>query len=282
MTTRSTSASAASALRSGVSAPKRAATTLERTISEALPDSDVAMASGRLNARKSVSGSGRRTRNGRTTRRVSGWARLGVAPVSTPRMARSSSAIASADAGRSAGLLAMARRITRSTAATAGEPVSAGGCSCCVACRTSTIVRPLNAGRPASISKRIAPAAKRSLRLSTASPVTCSGAMYRGVPITTPVRVSPVAGLSAPSSSGRARPKSRSFTPWAVRKTLDGFRSRWTMPRACSAESAASMPSPIGSASEVLSGPRCSRSASDSPSRSSIAMNRRPPSSPTS
>ena len=106
MTTRSTSASAASALRSGVSAPKRAATTLERTISEALPDSDVAMASGRLNARKSVSGSGRRTRNGRTTRRVSACARLGVAPrVHAASMARSSSAIASADAGPFRGLL---------------------------------------------------------------------------------------------------------------------------------------------------------------------------------
>ena len=31
--------------------------------------------------------------------------------------------------------------------------------------------------------------------MSTASPVTCSGAMYRGVPITIPVRVSPVSGL---------------------------------------------------------------------------------------
>ena len=40
----------------------------------AMPDSDVAIASGRLNARKSVSGSGRSTRNGRTTRRVSACA----------------------------------------------------------------------------------------------------------------------------------------------------------------------------------------------------------------
>ena len=43
---------------------------LERTISEPMPDNDVAIASGRLKARKSVSGSGRRTRNGSTTRRV--------------------------------------------------------------------------------------------------------------------------------------------------------------------------------------------------------------------
>ena len=55
--------------------------------------------------------------------------------------------------------------------------------------------------------------------------------------------------LNERSSSGRASPKSSSFTPCGVRNTLDGFRSRWTMPRACSAESAASMPRPIGTAS---------------------------------
>ena len=68
------------------------------------------------------------------------------------------------------GRLASARRITRSTAAIAGEPVSAGGCSCTVACRTSTIVAPPKAGRPASISNRIAPAEKRSERASTGRP----------------------------------------------------------------------------------------------------------------
>ena len=75
ITTRSTSASAASALRSGASPAKRAAVALERTTSEPMPESDVAMASGRLKARKSVSGSGRRTRNGSTTSRVSARAR---------------------------------------------------------------------------------------------------------------------------------------------------------------------------------------------------------------
>jgi hypothetical protein len=108
---------------------KRAATALERTISALLPESDVAMASGRLKARKSVSASGRNTRNGSTTRRVSAWAIVGAEPLSMPRMVRNSSAMASADTGRSDGRLAMARRITRSMAATAGDPVRAGGCS---------------------------------------------------------------------------------------------------------------------------------------------------------
>ena len=52
MTTRSTSASAASAFRSGISAPKRAATTLERTTIDALADNDVAMASRQTECQK--------------------------------------------------------------------------------------------------------------------------------------------------------------------------------------------------------------------------------------
>ena len=79
--------------------------------------------------------------------------------------------------------------------------------------------------------------------------------------MTTPVRVSPAARPSAPASSGWARPKSSSLTPCAVRKTFDGFRSRWTMPRACSAASADSMPRPIGSASAAVRAPRSSRAA---------------------
>ena len=39
-------------------------------------------------------------------------------------------------------------------------------------------------------------------------------------------------------SSGRARPKSSSFTPCGVTNTFDGLRSRWMMPRACRADSA--------------------------------------------
>ena len=90
VTTRSTSASAARALRSGVSPANRAATALERTTREPVPDSDVAIASGRLNARKSDSGSARNDADGNTTRRVSTWATAGTSPVSPMRMPRSS------------------------------------------------------------------------------------------------------------------------------------------------------------------------------------------------
>ena len=70
--------------------------------------------------------------------------------------------------------------------------------------------------------------------------------------MTMPVCVSPEAESRDCSRSGRARPKSSSFTPCGVRNTLDGLRSRWTTPRSCSAPSAASISSPIGSVSDTL------------------------------
>ena len=131
ITTRSTSASAASALRSGASPAKRAAVALERTTSEPIAESEVAIASGRLKARKSVSGSGAQDAERQHDEARERARERPASSIAEPRRgrARSSSAIASAEAGRSAGRLASARRITRSTAATAGEPVSAGGCS---------------------------------------------------------------------------------------------------------------------------------------------------------
>ena len=108
---------------------QRAPAALDRTIRELSPVSEVAIASGRLNARKSDSGSGRSARNGSTTRRVSGCASAVVLSLCTPSTSSSSLAIASADGGRCGGRLASARRSTRSMATTAGEPVSAGGCS---------------------------------------------------------------------------------------------------------------------------------------------------------
>ena len=49
--------------------------------------------------------------------------------------------------------------------------------------------------------------------------------------------------------TGRARPKSSSLTPCGVMNTLDGFRSRWMMPRWCSASSAERIPSVVDTAS---------------------------------
>ena len=142
MTTRSTSASTASALISGASPAKRAAVALDRTISDPMP--------------------GERRRDGvRQAERQEVGLRIGTQDAegqhddARQRLCQRASAVAVraahgtqfvghrlGRAGRSAGFLASARRITRSTAATAGEPLSAGGCSDSVAWRTSTIVRP--------------------------------------------------------------------------------------------------------------------------------------------
>ncbi len=55
-------------------------------------------------------------------------------------------------------------------------------------------------------------------------PAACSGAMKVGVPTVTPLLVSEVA------SAARAIPKSMTRGPSAASRTLDGFRSRCTMP----------------------------------------------------
>ena len=150
--------------------------------------------------------------------------------------------------------------------------MSAGGCSWRVACRISTTVRPPNAGRPASISNRMA---RRGEEIT-------AGVDARRPPVRAPYSVAcpsrpgarqPLRRIERRLELGRARPKSSSLTPWGVRKTFDGLRSRWTMPRACSADSAASIPSPIGTAWDTLKGPRRRRSPSASPSSSSMAMN---------
>ena len=90
MRTRSTSAWVARAFRSGASAAKRAAAALDRITTEGSPASDADTASARAKARKSISGSGRSRRKGRTTSRVSG-ARHGAAAGVPAAAIRSSS-----------------------------------------------------------------------------------------------------------------------------------------------------------------------------------------------
>ncbi len=76
-----------------------------------------------------------------------------------------------------------------------------------------------------------------SMRASTSRPRSCSGAMYVGVPMSAPSRVSsvesvsPVSNLETPKSSTltKSRP-SRGTT-----NRLAGFTSRWTMPASCAA-----------------------------------------------
>ena len=94
----STSASAASFRRSGACGSNRAAAALDRTSRLRVPASDEVMASGRLKARKSVSASGRRTRNGSAISRVIGRAPGAAISLESPAaIIRMAVAIAAAD-----------------------------------------------------------------------------------------------------------------------------------------------------------------------------------------
>ena len=88
-------------------------------------------------------------------------------------------------------------------------------------------------------------------------PSHCSGDMYAGVPITMPVRVRcepialPPVSFAMPKSSSFTKSRSR---PRCKRMMLSGFRSRWTIPHLCEAESASATCSAIVSARSGGSG----------------------------
>ena len=95
---RATSTSASSARRFGSKpSAKRAAAAEERTISDPTPASDVVMASGIANARKSLSASGRRMRKGRTISRVTRCATTSAPASEISITSRRSFAIAAAE-----------------------------------------------------------------------------------------------------------------------------------------------------------------------------------------
>ncbi len=286
ITTRSTSASAARALRSGVSPANRAAVALERTTSDSIRVSDVAIASGRLKARKSVSGSARRIAEGQHHEAGQGPGqgrsvvasdapRPRAAPRPSPRPRRAAPTGAWPAPGGSRDR-PPPPPATRSARAAARRASRAGSRRRCGPRRPAAPPASRRASRP----PRTGRCARRALRRSPAR-APCSAACPPPSPCGSGWR--PSCRCSATSGSvGRASPKSSSFTPCGVRNTLDGLRSRWTMPRACRAWRAARIPRPIGSTSDTLIAPRRSRSPSASPSSSSMAMNSSPPSSPIS
>ena len=180
-----------------------------------MPDNDVAMASGRLNARKSVSGSGRRTRNGSTTSRVSGV-----------RQRRRGAAVHAAN-----GAQLLGHRVGRrwSIAGRLGHRPPDHAIHCGdgrrAGQRRRLLVAAWHAGPRRSCGRRMPDGRQASRtgwrrrrtdrcarRPPRRSPVRapCSAAC----PSAMPVRVSPAArSETGSSSSGRARPKSSSFTP---------------------------------------------------------------------
>ena len=128
----------------------------------------------------------------------------------------------------------------RSAAVTAAAPVRTGGASYITAWASAGSVAPANGGRPASISKATTAAENRSVRASTGAPASCSGEAYCGVPTNIPAAVSGGAVTSI-GVTGRASPKSSSFSPVVVRNTFDGLRSRCTMPWPCRTARASSI-----------------------------------------
>ena len=74
-----------------------------------------------------------------------------------------------------------------------------------------------------------------------------------------------------------ARPKSRTLTvPFGVSLMSAGFKSRWTIPRSCAADSASATCLATSIASSIGNGPFFKRSESVSPSTSSITMHPEP------
>jgi hypothetical protein len=114
--------------------------------------------------------------------------------------------------------------------------------------------------------------------------------MYAAVPMTTPAWVACAVSVGDEVTSGDdpspesafASPKSRTLTPPSgVILTFAGFRSRWTIPRACAASTASAIWRAMASASSTGIGPAAMRSARVSPGTSSSTRARTPPASST-
>jgi hypothetical protein len=117
-----------------------------------------------------------------------------------------------------------------------GNSTASGGASALmIASSVSTFDRRTNAQWPLTISYRIRPNEKMSERVSTRSPLACSGLMYSTVPITAPSADMETVTDSCepfPESGVRdfASPKSTIFArPSRVSRMFSGFRSRCTI-----------------------------------------------------
>ncbi len=155
------------------------------------------------------------------------------------------------------------------------------------------MLSPRNGRWPWMASWRATQKAKISTAGVISPPSICSGAMYAGVPITAPgtvsVPASPSQDLSDTSSRGgasavaAASPKSPTVTrPLRAMSTLSGLKSRWMMPASWAAARpapAATKTSTIACHGRLVSASQRRRSL---PSISSMAMNRREPTTPTS
>ena len=149
-----------------------------------------------------------------------------------------------------------------------------------VVSRQSSVASRLVASRelsPPTLDCGLTTAGQMSVRLSIASPRTCSGAMYAAVPRMIPGSVASAIVVSCVATpltdlESLARPKSRIFAvPSRRTKMFAGLRSRWTIPCSCAASMALAISIAILSASRTGRARSCpsgpdSRSARVSPS----------------
>ncbi len=121
-------------------------------------------------------------------------------------------------------------------------------------------------GSPSAANAAVWPSAKMSVAAVTSPADACSGAMNWGVPMAPPVAVCAV----VPDAS--EMPKSITRGPSAASSTLDGFRSRCTIPEPWMACRASATPATSHSSAGTGSGPRrATASVSEGPGTYRVA-----------
>ena len=141
------------------------------------------------------------------------------------------------------------------------------GAACMIRYRMTSDVPVPNGGWPLAAKATVTAQVKMSAAVP-ARPVICSGAMNPAEPTVMPVLVRLVV------SSAWAMPKSMTFGPPAVSSTLEGLRSRCTIPAAWIAVSASASPVARPYSISASSGPRASTySDSEGPSAYSVTRN---------
>ncbi len=148
-----------------------------------------------------------------------------------------------------------------------GSRAVRSGCSLSMRLMTAGMESAPKAGRPVAAKTIVTPQAKTSTAGVAATPLSCSGARYDGVPRVSPVAVAP--GVS----SALAMPKSMTTGPSGPISTLAGLKSRCRMPAPWIAARAVAVLTARRSSAAPLRGP--SRSTSwrrDGPGTYSLTM----------
>ncbi|MBB6554080.1 hypothetical protein HD593_008875 [Nonomuraea rubra] len=158
----------------------------------------------------------------------------------------------------------LSRHVTTSARSDSGTPATSGS-SYSSARSTAATESPANARRPVAANTMVAAQLNTSAAGPTGSMLTCSGAMYPGVP-TAPVWV-------AAWSRAREMPKSITTGPSGPRMTLPGLRSRCTTPARWIAAKAVAVATASRSRPPPVRGPsRRTTRSSESPRTYSLTM----------